>query len=85
MADKIYTPVPPKASYFDEDPRATLSSEQEPMYNEVLAHFTKEGYLLPNVESSEGALTEKEKFWLSRECLLRCVFRLWSLSLRALM
>ncbi|KAH6913447.1 CRAL/TRIO domain-containing protein [Coprinopsis sp. MPI-PUGE-AT-0042] len=70
MADKIYTPVPPRASYFQEDPRAKLSSEEDGMYKEVLAHFTKEGYSLPNVDS-EGALTEKEKFWLSRECLLR--------------
>ena len=71
MADKIYTPVAPKESYFDEDPRATLTSSAEGMYNEVLGHFTKEVYVLPGVES--GTLTDKEKFWLSRECFLRYV------------
>ncbi|TFK27524.1 CRAL/TRIO domain-containing protein, partial [Coprinopsis marcescibilis] len=42
---------------------------EEGMYNEVLAHFAKDGYLIPDEE--KGELLEKEKFWLSRECLLR--------------
>ena len=71
MAEKIYTPVSPRESYFEEDPRAKLSSTEEELYKEVLGHFTKEGYVLPGLDN--GALTDKEKFWLSRECFLRYV------------
>ncbi|KAF9000594.1 CRAL-TRIO domain-containing protein [Cyathus striatus] len=39
------------------------------MYDEVLNKFSNEEYSLPDVES--GMLTEVEKFWLTRECLLR--------------
>lgn len=41
------------------------------MYNEVLAHFSPGTYALPNVE--KGELSEFEKFWVSRECILRYV------------
>ena len=59
MAEKTYTPVAPKESYFEEDPRAKLSSTEEELYKEVLGHFTKEGYVLPGLDN--GALTDKDK------------------------
>ena len=41
------------------------------MYNEVLAHFSPDTYTLPGVE--KGELSEFERFWVSRECILRYV------------
>ncbi|KAF9526403.1 CRAL-TRIO domain-containing protein [Crepidotus variabilis] len=68
---KVTTVSPPPPSPYAEDPRAVLSESEQRMYNEVLAHFTKEDlvYVIPNVE--RGELDENEKFWLSRECILR--------------
>jgi hypothetical protein len=72
MSGKVYVPIPPRpAGYFQTNPRADLTEDERSMYEEVLAHFTKDSYVLPNEE--KGELTEKEKFWLSRECLLRYV------------
>ncbi|KAF9000595.1 CRAL-TRIO domain-containing protein [Cyathus striatus] len=39
------------------------------MYDELYNHFTKDDYALPEVE--KGGLMEVEKFFLTRECLLR--------------
>jgi len=40
-------------------------------YDEVVAHFTTEDsvYALPGIK--KGELEEREKFWLSRDCILR--------------
>lgn len=70
MSVKTYTPVAPRTPYHVSDPHARLNASEEEMYAEVLAHFTADGYTLSGVEE-KGELTEKEKFWLSRECLLR--------------
>ncbi|EDR09805.1 uncharacterized protein LACBIDRAFT_152940, partial [Laccaria bicolor S238N-H82] len=43
---------------------------EQAMYDTVLEHFSAGSYVLPNVDEN-GELTPAEKFWLSRECLLR--------------
>ncbi|PPQ69151.1 hypothetical protein CVT25_004531 [Psilocybe cyanescens] len=70
-AEKVYLPIPPPPTSHKDDPRAVLSKSEQTMYEEVLAHFTHVDpvYVIPNIE--KGELTEQEKFWLSRECLLR--------------
>ena len=70
--EKVYTPVAP-IPIFQEDPRATVSDTEQAMYDTVLEHFSADSYVLPNVDEN-GGLTPAEKFWLSRECLLRCVY-----------
>lgn len=71
--DTTYLPLHPPPTTYKDDPRATLSDSEQKMYNEILAYFTKSEpeYALPNEKA--GKLTDDEKFWLSRECLLRCV------------
>ncbi|KAH6913445.1 CRAL-TRIO domain-containing protein [Coprinopsis sp. MPI-PUGE-AT-0042] len=67
-------PVPPlEKSKFTEDPRGNLTEAEEDMYGQIVAHFSRVGYTLPHIEDGEpgGELSEKEKFWLSRDCLLR--------------
>jgi len=70
-SEKTVLPIPPPPTTFKDDPRATLSTNEQTMYDEVLAHFAKQDpvYTLPNAEN--GELKDDEKFWLSRECLLR--------------
>ncbi|KAG6889288.1 hypothetical protein C0992_005704 [Termitomyces sp. T32_za158] len=71
MSDKVYEPIlPPTFHDADADPRANLLDVEQEMYQDVLQYFSKPSYSLPGVEE-KGELTEAEKFWLSRECLLR--------------
>ncbi|KAI0750119.1 CRAL/TRIO domain-containing protein [Daedaleopsis nitida] len=70
--NKIYeAPSPPTISVdpTTPPPPLKLTDVQQKMYDEVLQHFSKEDYKLPEEESA--ALKEEEKFWLSSECLLR--------------
>ena len=71
--EKVYTPMAPPSTIYKNDPRAVLSSAEQIIYDELFAHFTAENplYTLPDVEN--GELQEREKFWLSRECILRYV------------
>jgi len=73
-SEKVHTPLPPSETIYKDDPRAILSTAEQSMYEEVLAHFASENsvYTLPGVEK-KGELQDREKFWLSRECILRCV------------
>ena len=68
---KVYVPLPPPPTTHKEDPRAVLSEAEQTNYDEVLAQFEKEDppYTLSGVE--KGELQDHEKFWLSRECILR--------------
>lgn len=68
-AEKCHTPLAPLPRYYESNPRAQLSESEQKMYDEVLAHFSPENYALPGLE--KGDLTDQEKFWLSRECILR--------------
>lgn len=71
MSDKVYTQIPPSpAPQSAEDSHAQLSASEQEKYHEVLDYFSKDAYALPNVER-DAQLTEEEKFWLSRECMLR--------------
>lgn len=69
MSEKVYTPLPPPATV-TEDPRANISEKEQEQYDAVLAHFSAAEYKIPETEP-QTELTEAEKFWLSRECLLR--------------
>lgn len=70
-ASLTYLPIHPPPTTYKDDPHANLSETEQKMYDEVLAHFTKTGYVLPS--KKEGELREEEKFWLTRECALRYV------------
>lgn len=74
--DKTFLALPPPPTTYDDDPRGNISVEEQKMYNEVLAHFTKTDpvYTIPHVEKG-AELMDEEKFWLSRDCLLRYVAR----------
>lgn len=76
MLDKVYEPILPPTIH-DADPRANLLDVEQAMYEDVLHYFSDPTYSLPGVEEN-GELTEAEKFWLSRECLLRSVARFMS-------
>ena len=67
---KVYLPIPPPTVYKD-DPRASLEESEQAMYDEVVKHFTQTDYSIPDIE--KGELMDQEKFWLSRECILRFV------------
>ncbi|KAG6842317.1 hypothetical protein C0991_010605 [Blastosporella zonata] len=69
MSEKIHEPILPP-TVCDTDPRATLTDAEHKMYDEVLEHMSEAAYTIPGIEEN-GELTEAEKFWLSRECLLR--------------
>jgi hypothetical protein len=69
--EKVFTQLQPPTTTCKDDPHAVLSQSEQTMYDEVLGHFTKSepAYSIPNVE--KGELMDEEKFWLSRECILR--------------
>jgi len=67
---KVFTPISPLPKYFSSNPRAGLSEHEQALYSQVLDHFAAFGYRIPGVEE-KPELTEDEKFWLSRECILR--------------
>ncbi|KAF8968123.1 CRAL-TRIO domain-containing protein [Flammula alnicola] len=71
VQDKVFLPLHPPPTTYKNEPHAVLSNSEQTMYDEVLAHFTKSDpeYSLPNIE--KGELMDEEKFWLSRECILR--------------
>ena len=80
MSDKVYTQIPPSPTPQPaKDGHAQLSALEQEKYEEVLSYFSKDTYALPNVEC-DAQLTEEEKFWLSRECILRYYIMLTSLS-----
>lgn len=75
--DKVLTSPPD--SYGKAQPLPQLTKEEWHKYKQVLQHFQQDEVLLP-VKSSSGSshagaetkdLSSWEKFWLSRECLLR--------------
>lgn len=70
-SEKVYLPLAPPPTTYKEDPRAVLSGAEQLIYDEVLARFANEDppYTLPGVE--KGELQDYERFWLSRECILR--------------
>ncbi|KAG8982503.1 hypothetical protein FRB90_006735 [Tulasnella sp. 427] len=51
--------------------RPTLTEEEQKKYETVLVHFTDAEFVLPGVDDGKHVLVEEEKFWLTRECLLR--------------
>ncbi|TFY66799.1 hypothetical protein EVG20_g4284 [Dentipellis fragilis] len=72
-----FTILPPPPLPEGETRPGELTPAQEEMYAKVLAHFDDAEYRLPSEGKSKeedkekGELSEDEKFWLSRECLLR--------------
>ncbi len=73
MSDKVYTQIPPPQTPVVEDPHAQLSTTEQEKYQEVLDYFSKDTYTLPDVQN-DAQLSEEERFWLSRECILRYVY-----------
>lgn len=71
MSEKCYEPTAPPPPIVEADPRGTLTEAERNLYKAVLEHFSSDTYVIPGLEN--GELTDAEKFWLSRECLLRCV------------
>ena len=67
---KVFLPIPPPTICKD-DPRASLEEAEQAIYDEVVKHFSQADYSIPNIE--KGELMDQEKFWLSRECILRYV------------
>ena len=70
MSDKVYTLAAPP-SREDAKPPVELTENEQDMYEKVLKHFSSPEYALPGIE--KGQLKEEEKFWLSKECIVRCV------------
>ncbi|KAM6490526.1 CRAL/TRIO domain containing protein [Amanita muscaria] len=70
MSDKVYTQTPPPPTTLAQDPQAQLSEQAQEQYQQVLNHFSQDTYSIPAIEN-DAQLSEEEKFWLSRECLLR--------------
>ena len=66
----VFEPISPP-TVCETDPRQDLTDVEQEMYDHILEHFSETAYTIPGVEN--GVLTEAEKFWLSRECLLRYV------------
>ncbi|CAE6417774.1 unnamed protein product [Rhizoctonia solani] len=63
------TSHPPSAPAIN--PAPVLNEEQENVYGIVLKHYSSPAYEIPGVDAQKAALTEEEKLWLTRECLLR--------------
>ncbi|TFK27515.1 hypothetical protein FA15DRAFT_171250 [Coprinopsis marcescibilis] len=66
-------PIPPLPSYHVHDPSPPLTGVQTAAYGTLLAHFVRQNYNLPptKIEPFVDELKEGERFWLSRECMLR--------------
>ena len=63
--DTIYEARPPPEIAVDPatvPPNLKLTDAQQKLYDEVVKHFERAEYVLPEVEN--GTLTEEEKFWL---------------------
>ncbi|TFY75993.1 hypothetical protein EWM64_g8022 [Hericium alpestre] len=63
-----YTIQPPPPLPADATRPDALTASQEEMLAKVLEHFGKPDYAIPE---EKGALSDEEKFWVSRECMLR--------------
>ncbi|KAM6490527.1 CRAL/TRIO domain containing protein [Amanita muscaria] len=70
MPGKLYTQIPPPQTSIIEDPFAQLSEQEQELYHQVFNHFSNDAYTIPDIDN-DAQLSEKEKFWLSRECFLR--------------
>jgi hypothetical protein len=70
LDEKVFTPMSPDvAPAGTVEPHVELTETQEDMWKKVFNHFSKPEYEVPCVEN--GRLNDDEKFWLSRECMLR--------------
>ena len=70
-SEKVFLPISPPTICNKDDPRASLEESEQAIYDEVEKHFSQTDYSIPNIE--KGQLMDQEKFWLSRECILRYV------------
>lgn len=68
---KVYTPLPVPLPAVNKDPKGELTAAEQEQYDDTLAYFSRNAYELPSVEPPTP-LEDVEKFWLSRECFLRC-------------
>ncbi|KAJ8456349.1 hypothetical protein ONZ45_g18756 [Pleurotus djamor] len=82
MSDKVYTLAAPPLRE-DAKPTVELTENEQDMYEKVLKHFSSPEYALPGIE--KGQLKEEEKFWLSKECIVRFLRAVkWSTAEKAI-
>lgn len=70
MATVLKVPLASPTPDSQPKPQAALTAEQQEKYNWLLEQV-KNWKEVPAAEGKAGPLTDKEKFWLTRECLLR--------------
>ncbi|CAE6417787.1 unnamed protein product [Rhizoctonia solani] len=68
MPVHVTSPPPPAPAI---NPAPVLNEEQENVYGIVVKHYSSPAYEIPGVDAQKATLTEEEKLWLTRECLLR--------------
>ncbi|KAH8834727.1 CRAL TRIO domain-containing protein [Flagelloscypha sp. PMI_526] len=69
---KVFTPLPPPENPLVSASPLELSAQQVELYKAVEDHFSEESFKLSGWSpEKEASLSEKEKFWLSHECILR--------------
>ncbi|KAF9496708.1 CRAL/TRIO domain-containing protein [Pleurotus eryngii] len=69
MSQKTFVPLPVPSAPADCKPSPELTATEDELYSKVLAHFSNPEYVIPGL--AKGQLKEEEKFWLSRECIIR--------------
>ncbi|KAK1783537.1 CRAL-TRIO domain-containing protein [Copromyces sp. CBS 386.78] len=70
MATVLKVPIASPTPDSQPKPQAALTAEQKEKYNWLLEQV-KNWKEVPATEGKAGPLTDREKFWLTRECLLR--------------
>jgi hypothetical protein len=65
MSSPIQTPLP-VLTHPNVAPPHELAEKEQAEYDRVLAHFANPDYVLPGVETENGALMEQERMWLVR-------------------
>ncbi|KAK0658704.1 CRAL-TRIO domain-containing protein [Cercophora samala] len=70
MAEALKTPLPFPIAGSQPKQRPTLDAEQQKKYDWLLEQV-KGWAEIPSTQGKAGPLTDSEKFWLTKECLLR--------------
>ncbi|EAA32087.1 CRAL/TRIO domain-containing protein [Neurospora crassa] len=70
MATVLKVPLASPTPDSQPKPQAALTADQEEKYNWLLEQV-KNWKEVPATEGKAGPITDREKFWLTRECLLR--------------
>ncbi|KAF9442133.1 hypothetical protein P691DRAFT_739224 [Macrolepiota fuliginosa MF-IS2] len=68
---KVYTLRPPPDALYQHDQLPPFETIKSEVYTQVHFHFEDSLYQLPGETPILGVLTDNEKFWLPRDCILR--------------